>query len=203
MTPNQERLLIVFSKNPVAGKVKTRLGACIGPAEALKVYEALRGITELVSAPARCSRAVFYSDFIPGTDLFMTGGTRAFLQEGADLGERMHRAFLEGFTLGFRHVALIGTDCPGLSTFLIDKAFEALEEHDAVLGPARDGGFYLVGLNRPMPELFIGRTWSTSRVLHESMEIFRKHGRDCELLPALSDIDTIEDLEESGLWPQN
>ena len=198
-----ERLLIVFSKNPVAGRVKTRLAASIGEQAALLVYEELRSITRRVTSAADCTRAVFYSDFIPEEDLLLDGSTGAYLQEGDDLGERMHRAFIEGFRLGFRHVVLIGTDCPELSTFLIDRAFEALDDHDAVLGPARDGGFYLVGLVHPLPELFLERKWSNPEVLRESLRILRKQRTDCAILPALSDIDTIEDLEESGLWQQH
>jgi hypothetical protein len=195
-----ERLLIIFSKNPVAGFVKTRLAASIGAAEALLVYEELRVITERAAAAADCTRAVFYSDYIPEEDLFLKGSTVVYLQDGADLGERMHRAFLEGFRLGFRQVVLIGTDCPDLSSFLVDRAFEALDGHDAVIGPARDGGFYLVGLNRPMPELFLGRKWSNPEVLPESLRIIREQQLEVAILPALSDIDTVDDLMESGLW---
>jgi hypothetical protein len=203
MTARDERLLIVFSKNPVAGRVKTRLAASIGDRQALDVYDALRAVTGQVTSEADCTRAVFYSDFIPGKDLLLTGGSVGYLQDGDDLGERMHHAFTEGFRLGFQHVALIGTDCPDLSAFLIDLAFEALDGHDAVIGPARDGGFYLVGLNRPMPELFLGRQWSTPEVLRDSLRILREHHLDCAILPALSDIDTIDDLRESGLWRQD
>lgn len=203
VTERAERLLIVFSKNPVQGRVKTRLAASIGDREALDVYETLRQITERETAEAECARSVFYSDFIPENDLFLTSGTRAFLQRGADLGERMHRAFVEGFALGFRHVALIGTDCPELGAFLIDRAFDALEECDAVFGPARDGGFYLVGLKRPEPAIFLGRKWSTPQVLQDSLRIVRDLGMEHTLLPALSDIDTVDDLMESGLWEPN
>ncbi len=198
-----ERLLIIFSKNPLAGFVKTRLAASIGAEEALRVYEELRAITERAAAGADCSRAVFYSDYIPEEDLFLDGGTGAHLQQGADLGERMHRAIVEGFRLGFRQVVLIGTDCPELSAFLIDRAFEALESHDAVIGPARDGGFYLVGLTRPVPELFLQRQWSHGEVLRDTLAILGGQQAETAILPALSDIDTIEDLIGSSLWDPN
>ncbi len=194
------RLLVIFSKNPIAGLVKTRLAASIGSDQALRVYEQLREITERATAPASCTRAIFYSDAIPEEDLFMHGSTKAYLQDGADLGERMHRAILKGFELGFRQVVLIGTDCPGLTTFLINEAFELLEANDAVIGPARDGGFYLIGLNAPMPDLFLDRRWSTPEVLRDSLRILREKGAAWALLPALSDIDTIDDLKESDLW---
>jgi hypothetical protein len=200
MTDIGERLLIVFSKNPVAGQVKTRLAATIGDREALQVYESLRSLTQDETARVNATRAVFYSDFIPEKDLFLTAGTETFIQEGLDLGERMQRAFLKGFALGFRHIVLIGTDCPELSTFLIDQAFESLTINDVVIGPARDGGFYLIGLNKALPELFLDRRWSTPEVLRESISIVRSHERSYTLLPALSDIDTIDDLKNSPLW---
>lgn len=195
-----DRLLIIFSKNPVAGRVKTRLAASIGNPDALKVYETLRTLTGHAASKADTEKAVFYSDFIPETDLLLTGNVMAHLQKGDDLGERMHHAFLKGFGLGFRHIVLIGTDCPDLSTFLIDRAFQHLSDDDIVMGPARDGGFYLVGLTRPFPELFLGRTWSTPEVLNDSLRIARELRASCALLPALSDIDTIDDLMNSGLW---
>jgi hypothetical protein len=194
------RLLIIFSKNPIAGRVKTRLAVSIGDHEALQVYESLRALTERASALADAEKAIFYSDFIPDSDILLTGNTVAHLQEGNDLGERMHRAFLKGFELGFGQIVLIGTDCPDLSGFLIDRAFQCLTSDDVVMGPARDGGFYLVGLNRPFPELFLDRRWSTPEVLNDSLRIIREHSASYSLLPALSDIDTIDDLINSGLW---
>lgn len=200
MKSRNDKLLIVFSKNPVAGWVKTRLAASIGDAEALRIYEQLRELTKNATAGIDASKAIAYSDFIPNTDLLLAPDTEAWLQQGRDLGERMHRAFVKGFSLGFSRIALIGTDCPELSPFILDLAFTKLETSDVVLGPARDGGFYLVALKRPFPELFLDRTWSTSSVLNDSQRIVREHGKSCDLLPALSDIDTIDDLKASSLW---
>lgn len=200
MKSRNDKLLIVFSKNPFAGWVKTRLAASIGNAEALRIYEQLRELTLQATAGINTSKAIAYSDFIPASDLLLDPGTETWLQQGSDLGERMHRAFVKGFSLGFSRVALIGTDCPELSPFILDLAFTKLETSDVVLGPARDGGFYLVTLKRTFPELFLDRTWSTSSVLNDSQRIVREHGKSCDLLPALSDIDTIDDLKASSLW---
>ncbi|AOS83319.1 hypothetical protein BIU88_03665 [Chlorobaculum limnaeum] len=200
MNRRNDKLLIVFSKNPVAGRVKTRLASAIGDAEALRIYEQLREITREAVAGVDAAKAIAYSEFIPDADLLLTGDAEAWLQDGGDLGERMHRAFVKGFSLGFSRVALIGTDCPEISPFILDLAFQKLDECDLVLGPARDGGFYLSALKRPFPELFLNRTWSTSSVLNDSQRIAREHSRTCELLPALSDIDTFDDLKSSGLW---
>jgi rSAM/selenodomain-associated transferase 1 len=200
MNRRSERLLIIFSKNPVAGRVKTRLAAAIGPEEALKVYEALRGITDRATKDVDAQRALFYSDFIPESDLFLDSGTLAFIQEGDDLGDRMHRAFLKGFSLGYNRIVLIGTDCPELTPFIVDLSYRKLETTDVVLGPARDGGFYLIGLKRPFPEIFLGRRWGTPRVLNDTLSLVNAGGAEHSLLPALSDIDTIEDLKASHLW---
>jgi len=200
MKSRNDKLLIVFSKNPVAGWVKTRLAASIGDTEALRIYEQLRELTKQATAGTDATKAIAYSDFIPNTDLLLTPDTEAWLQQGSDLGKRMHRAFVQGFSLGFSRIALIGTDCPEITPLILDLAFTKLETSDVVLGPARDGGFYLVGLKQPFPELFLDRTWSTSSVLNDSQRIVSEHGKSCDLLPALSDIDTIDDLKASSLW---
>jgi uncharacterized protein len=203
MNARRDNLLIIFSKNPVAGLVKTRLAASIGEAEALSVYEQLRELTREATETVAAAKVVSYADFIPESDLLLTGYAEAWLQQGCDLGERMHNAFVKGFSVGFSRVALIGTDCPEITPFILDLAFQKLDDCDLVLGPARDGGFYLSALKHPFPELFLDRTWSTSSVLNDSQRIAREHQRSCELLPALSDIDTFDDLKTSGLWTPN
>ena len=197
---NDSSLLIIFTKNPEPGLVKTRLAASIGDEKALAVYKTLRRHTANIAEKVDANRTVFYSHFIPLSDLFLNKYFHVELQVGDDLGARMLHAIKRGFEGGFRHVVLIGTDCYELSTAIIESAFAALRQSDAVVGPARDGGFYLVGMNRAIPELFLGRQWSTSEVLKESTEILRSLDIPCKLLPLLSDIDTIDDLKASELW---
>ena len=199
---NDERLLIILSKNPEAGQVKTRLARDVGEKKALEIYEILREHTALVTAKVSAERMVFYSSFIPSSDLFRTTTFNFRLQEGADLGERMFDAIRSGFEAGFHHIVLIGTDCYELSSEILDEAFSALERSDAVVGPATDGGFYLIGLNRLIPELFLNRVWSTSAVLRESIRILQRRETPYELLSELSDIDTFDDLKKSRLWIQ-
>ncbi len=193
------RVLAVFSKNPVEGKVKTRLAGTIGNIRALEIYEALRRLTDAATSPVKARRVIWYSDFIPQTDTLLSPGTEARLQQGKDLGERMHNAFCEMFSSGSLLVVLIGTDCPDISAAIIEKAFALLESSDAVLGPAMDGGFYLIGLKQRIPELFLGRTWSTSTVLEETLDKLETKGFSFSLLPELRDIDTFEDLRQSPL----
>jgi len=196
-------LLIIFTKNPEPGLVKTRLAASIGNEKALEVYETLRGHTALIAEQVAVNRTVFFSHFLPASDIFFTADFNVDLQVGHDLGERMLHAIRRGFQQGFKHIVLIGTDCYVLSTAIIESAFTALDHSDAVVGPARDGGFYLVGLNKLLPELFLRRQWSTSEVLTETTNILRNLGITYMLLPLLSDIDTFDDLKQSKLWREN
>ena len=195
-----DSLLIIFSKNPEPGLVKTRLASSIGDEKALEVYEKLRHHTAFIAEKAAVNRTACYSHFLPAEDIFTTDHFNAQLQVGEDLGERMLNAIKRGFDEGFRHIVLIGTDCYELSTAILDSAFSALEHADAVVGPARDGGFYLIGLNKPIPELFLKREWSTKEVLSVTIKVLQRLSLSYELLPELSDIDTFDDLKKSGLW---
>ena len=111
-------------------------------------------------------------------------------QRGADLGERMAAAFEDAFGRGVQRAALIGSDVPAPSRHHVREAFDALGTHDVVLGPARDGGYYLVALDRPRPELFAGMAWSTPEVLHRAARL----GLRVTVLETLGDVDTIEDV---------
>lgn len=120
-------------------------------------------------------------------------------QSEGDIGCRMGSAFQASFEAGMNHVVLIGTDCPDLNAQLLAQAFQSLEQHDLVLGPAEDGGYYLIGLRRLIPELFIGISWSTAEVLQQTQSIARNIGLAVAYLPLLSDIDRPEDL---WVWKQ-
>lgn len=198
---NEHRLLIIFTKNPEKGEVKTRLARSIGEERALEVYETLRGHTARVTEGVEAERMIYYSRFIPLSDLFLTDSFTPRLQMGADLGERMFHAIDAGFKDGFRHIVLIGTDCYELSCEILSDAFVALERFDAVIGPATDGGFYLIGLNQVLPELFLDRQWSTPEVFSQTTTILRRSAIAYKLLAELSDIDTFDDLKRSKLWP--
>ncbi|WP_287373238.1 TIGR04282 family arsenosugar biosynthesis glycosyltransferase [Prosthecochloris sp.] len=187
-------LLIVFTRNPVKGQVKKRLAAATSDDFALKVYNKLRSITQEASSASGADIAVYYDNHLPDDDIFRGEKTKTFLQEGNDLGTRMFNAFKQGFSENYRRIALIGTDCPELTGTIIRNAFGALEQHHAVLGPAKDGGYYLIGLRALLSELFIGKQWSTSTVCREAENELDRHGLDYALLQTLSDIDTVEDL---------
>ncbi|MBI4369894.1 MAG: TIGR04282 family arsenosugar biosynthesis glycosyltransferase [Elusimicrobia bacterium] len=118
-----------------------------------------------------------------------------FLQHGADLGSRLTKAFKHAFQSGAKKVIIIGSDTPHLDPKDISEAFNLLGSRDAVLGPAKDGGYYLIGLKSPNPALFNGISWSTSQVLKQTLERINHQKLSLGLLPSYSDIDTPADLE--------
>ncbi|NJP11900.1 MAG: glycosyltransferase [Leptolyngbyaceae cyanobacterium RU_5_1] len=121
------------------------------------------------------------------------------LQGDGDLGARMARSLQPAFSAGVTQIVIIGTDCPQLDAVLLEQAFEALHQRDLVLGPATDGGYYLIGVRRFVPELFAGIAWSTPDVLQQTVAIAQKLGLAIAYLSTLSDIDYPEDLP---IWEQ-
>lgn len=199
MNTSSRALLLIFVKHPIAGQSKTRLAVGIGPEKALAVYEALLAHTAQQVAAISQDRAVFYGNIVPPADLWSAAGYPRFLQQGADLGDRMWQAFQWAANRGYQKIVIIGSDCPGLSTHLIEDAFNALDEQDAVLGPAVDGGYYLLGLRTPVSDLFLGKTWSTDQVAAQTRKDFAALNWRFTELPALRDVDTVDDLEGTFL----
>ncbi|GMQ27602.1 TIGR04282 family arsenosugar biosynthesis glycosyltransferase [Algoriphagus confluentis] len=188
----QKTALIIFQKNPELGKVKTRLAAGIGDLKALEIYRNLIQITCEEAQETGFEVFVFYSSFIPDQVAFPR--FQALLQKGKDLGERMENAFHEVFAMGYSKAIIIGTDCPELSTEILLEAESKLETNEVVIGPAEDGGYYLLGLKSLHPELFRSIAWSTGSVLKETLGRARAFRLKSELLVQLSDLDTEEDL---------
>ena len=187
--------LIVFVKNPVAGKVKTRLAATLGDFQALEIYLKLLAKTRNTVLSLACSRYVYYSDTVDEADEWTSPPFLKRLQQGPDLGIRMYTALRETLLLHPKAV-LIGSDIPGLSSEHLQQAFLALHSHDYVLGPAKDGGYYLIGMKIPSAAVFEGITWSTSTVLQQTLQHIQNSGKTCYLLPELSDVDTAADWEK-------
>lgn len=190
----QDSLLIVFYRNPEPGKVKTRLAASIGEAKAYSIYLLLCEHTRNITENLPMQKTLYYSDFVDTDDIWSKDVYRKFLQSGADLGERMETAFRTGFSSGFKSICIIGTDCLELSGKIITEAFRKLLTHDVVIGPAVDGGYYLLGMNRLHPALFRNKSWSTDNVLAQTLYDIRLLGLRCWQLEVLNDIDRVEDL---------
>ena len=189
----KKEVVLVFQKNAILGKVKTRLASGMGDLRALEIYKHLMQLTYSVLEDVSAPVWTYYSDFIPET--VNPPIAKSFVQEGHDLGERMANAFARSFESGMEKAVLIGTDCPTLQSQHLNEAFEALTHSDLVLGPANDGGYYLIGMKRKADYLFEGISWSTAEVLSQTLAVATAHGLHFTLLDELSDIDTQEDWE--------
>jgi rSAM/selenodomain-associated transferase 1 len=189
----KKEVVLVFQKNAILGKVKTRLAAGMGGLRAMEIYKHLTQLTYSVLEDVAAPVVTYYSDFIP--EIVNSPIAESFVQEGQNLGERMAHAFARSFESGMDKVVLIGTDCPTLQSHHLHEAFEALTHSDLVLGPATDGGYYLIGMKRRADYLFEGITWSTAEVLSQTLALATAHGLNSILLDELSDIDTQEDWE--------
>ncbi|MCI1187706.1 TIGR04282 family arsenosugar biosynthesis glycosyltransferase [Hymenobacter sp. DH14] len=190
--------LLVFARVPALGRVKSRLAAGVGQPAALAVYRELLAITNTSIVEAGVPATVWLADTAAAeptaAEAREWAAHAACCQPEGDLGERMTAAFAAAFAAGAGRVAIIGTDCPGLRASHLTEAFAALETADVVLGPATDGGYYLLGLREPRPELFQNKTWSTDSVLADTLADAQRLGLRAALLPELRDVDTAQDL---------
>lgn len=193
------RALIIFIKNPEPGKVKTRLAADIGDEKALQLYRRLMHHTKEISRAARADKLLFYSSFVSVDDDWPQNEFQKKLQKGVDLGGRMKNAFEFAFEQGYEKACIIGSDCFQLDENIIDQSFDELSSYDLVIGPANDGGYYLLGMKKLYQNLFEDKQWSTDRVFDEAMAEADKQGLKIKVLPELIDVDYLEDAKASGL----
>lgn len=188
-------LLLIFYRNPESGKVKTRLAATIGNEKALSVYLKLAEHTKKITESLRADKLVFYSHTIEKRDQWPDEIYQKAKQSSEDLGERMLNAFKYGFDRGYKHICIIGTDCLELNHAIVETAFSALEQQDVVLGPAKDGGYYLLGMKTLHSDFFSNKNWSTQTVMHDTLLDALHLKSSVHLLPLLSDVDVEEDLK--------
>ncbi len=191
--PTSKKALIIFTRNPELGKCKTRLAKTIGDKNALEVYKFLLNHTASISKEVKADRYVFYSENIKNEDLWDSGLFRKKLQKGDDLGERMANAFAELLEIGYEKVVIIGSDLLDLDADLVNTAFAQLDFNDSVIGPALDGGYYLLGLKNLYHNLFKNKAWGTSSVLKDTLNDLQSS--KIHLLKELNDIDTFEDMQ--------
>ena len=187
--------IIVFQKFPALGKVKTRLAASIGDEKAVYIYTYLLNYTHQLLASTKADVLVFHEGPI-NMEEYSSANYWFYPQEGNDLGEKMYNAFEQAFKESYDRVLIIGTDCHELQTSHIEEALSSLEKNDLVLGPANDGGYYLIGLNKNDSRLFKNIQWSTHSVLAETMDIAKEIQLKVHLLESLNDIDEYKDLNE-------
>lgn len=188
------RAIIIFIKNPILGTAKTRLAQSIGNEKALEVYRKLLSITRKVSRVVRAKRYLYYNRFIDTQDDWSEVDFFKKIQADGNLGTKMKVAFREVSAIADK-VIIIGSDCPTISSSLIEDAFDILEIHDVVVGPSPDGGYYLLGMKKCHDALFENIEWSTPKVLNQTVSTAEEMGLTVHLLPQHNDIDTIEDWE--------
>jgi rSAM/selenodomain-associated transferase 1 len=190
--------IIVFAKAPVAGQVKTRLCPPLTPDEAASLHGSL-----VLDMLERCQSLKGYDRILAGTPsphhpFFRAMEARFKIpvwdQMGDDLGARMSSAFKKSLGSPYRSVVVIGTDIPGINGPLVTMAVKSLQDHDVVLGPTVDGGYYLIGLRSPVPGLFENIPWSTDQVYAITEQKIKALGLSLKILPRLQDLDTVEDL---------
>lgn len=190
---NSTTLLMTFTRNPELGKVKTRLAKGIGEKAALEVYIKLLEHTENVLQKINTDKCVWYSVSVRQNDIWPDDSYQKKAQFGNDLGERMLNAFKDAFQHNYEKVIIIGSDLYDLQPKHIEEAIEALDNNDVVIGPAQDGGYYLLGMKTLHKEAFNPKKWGTETVLADTLNDLES--QKIHLLETLNDIDHAEDLE--------
>ena len=187
--------LIIFVKNPELGKVKTRLASSVGDEMALSIYKRLMHHTAIVAKESNAKSLVFFSEQIPPNDpIWEKDQFDYYQQHDGSLGDRIEAAF-EVALAKYDKAIIIGSDCPGINPALIEEAITALDQHDVVIGPALDGGYYLLGMSALHRTLFRDINWSQSTVFNETIQSINELGLSYKALVALSDVDYEEDWE--------
>jgi len=195
MTSN---LLIIFTRNPELGKCKTRLASVIGDAAALDIYTFLIEHTVGITKSLKVDKQVHYSQNVHHNDLWNDATYSKKKQEGSDLGERMYFAFKQGFDEGYKNIIIIGSDIYDLLQRDIETAFTMLEYNNYVLGPAADGGYYLLGMKRLNENIFRNKNWGTDTVLQDT--ILDLEAETIAMLDIRNDIDIYEDIKDIAIF---
>jgi rSAM/selenodomain-associated transferase 1 len=188
-------LIITFTRNPELGKVKTRLAKTIGEASALAIYIKLLEHTESVLRNIDSDKAVYYSVKIRENDLWDSNIYQKHQQFGDDLGIRMQNAFKAGFDAGYSKIVIVGSDLHDLQPKHITQAFDALDTNDVTIGPAEDGGYYLLGMKTLYKDVFENKNWGTETVFEDTIKNLQNES--VFLLEQLNDVDTYEDIENN------
>ncbi len=190
--------ILVFVKAPERSQVKTRLARSIGDELALEFYKGCVHETLTVLKATGFPVRICYhpSERKESVAAWLGNGHPLFPQEGSDLGEHMADAFARAFDAGFNRAVLVGTDIPQLNPPLLMEAFSCMDRHGAVIGPARDGGYYLIGFCAKTfnPDVFSGVSWGTDTVYRKTLQRLDKKELSVHVLPCLEDVDTLEAL---------
>ncbi len=184
---------MIFTRNPELGKVKTRLAKTVGDQAALSIYTFLLQHTKTVTQQLDCDKHVYYSVKVREDDIWDASIFQKKQQLGDNLGARMAHAFQEAFREGYGKVMIIGSDLYDISPEDLELAFTSLGDNEAVIGPARDGGYYLLGMTTFIPEVFQQKNWGTDTVLRDTLNDLQH--MKYQLLEERNDVDLYEDIE--------
>ncbi len=191
MTKN---LVLIFTRNPELGKCKTRLAKTVGDENALTIYKMLLQHTADVVEQVNCDKAVYYSVKVRTNDLWNDSIYRKHQQHGADLGYRMQNAFKDSFDAGYEKVLIVGSDLYDLEPHHIQDAFNKLDSNDVIIGPAEDGGYYLLGMKTLLPNIFENKNWGTETVRAATLNDLKTE--KVAQLEILNDIDIYDDAKD-------
>ncbi len=197
---NSKNLLLIFTRNPELGKCKTRLAAAVGDQAALDIYNFLLNHTVQITKNLTTDKIVYYSEEIWKNDIWDINTFDKKLQKGLDLGERMSNAFKNGFEKGYQKIIIIGSDMYDLSQEDIENAFLKLSDNDYVIGPAEDGGYYLLGMTKWNENLFENKEWGTQTVLNDTLNTLKNEKK--QLLETKNDVDYYEDIKDIDVYQQ-
>ncbi|MGB5437736.1 MAG: TIGR04282 family arsenosugar biosynthesis glycosyltransferase [Maribacter sp.] len=192
---NSKNLLLIFTRNPVLGKCKTRLAAKVGNQVALDIYNFLLKHTSTITKDLNVHKRVYYSEEIWKDDCWDNRIFDKRLQQGFDLGTRMSNAFKNGFEDGFEKIIIIGSDMFDMDKSDLEDAFMALAQNDYVIGPALDGGYYLLGMKSYTEKIFQNKEWGKEHVFEATINDLKNE--KVRLLEPKNDIDRYEDLKNN------
>ena len=195
-----KNLLLIFTRNPELGKAKTRLAKTVGDEKALEIYKFLLDKTKEITSKVTSDKAVYYSVKIRENDIWDAKSYQKHQQVGEDLGIRMLNAFKNSFAAGYQKVMIIGSDLFDLTSENIENAFQQLNSNDVVLGPAEDGGYYLLGMNALQENIFKNKDWGTASVRKDTLADLQD--KAVFLLEELNDVDVFEDIEHHPAFAQ-
>ncbi|MCB0493211.1 MAG: TIGR04282 family arsenosugar biosynthesis glycosyltransferase [Cyclobacteriaceae bacterium] len=199
LTTVRKSLIIIFYRNPELGKVKTRLAATLGDDKALAVYLRLVNHTQSITKDLIMDKMVCYSHHVDTEDCWDNTTYQKQIQKGNTLGDKLEHAVKHAFDQGYQYVGVIGSDCFELTEDILKNSFLKLQTNDAVIGPAKDGGYYLLGMRKFVTEFFKNKEWSTATVAKDTINDFKRLGLTHFVLPVLSDVDREEDLPKGLL----
>ena len=195
-----KNLLLIFTRNPELGKCKTRLAKTVGDESALEIYKFLLKHTVAITENLEVDKAVYYSVKVRENDLWDENIYQKYRQNGADLGIRMKNAFEQGFKDGYENIIIIGSDMYDMSQEDLEQAFSELENSDVVLGPAEDGGYYLLGMSSLQAKVFSNKDWGKETVLEDTLADLKSVS--VKLLEERNDVDYFSDIKHIDVFQQ-